>query len=331
MTGTAAVIAGIGTWLPPRVVDNAELSRRLDTSDEWIRSRTGIRQRHVVEPGMSTADLAVEAGARALKSADGCGVDTVVLATTTPDHPCPSTAPEVANRLGLAGVAAFDLNGVCAGFIYALAAGAGLVVAGVAEGVLVIGADTFSTLLDPTDRSTVPIFGDGAGAVVLRRGLATELGALGPFDLGSHGGLAGLLMVPAGGSRQRSTGEPAGYYFRMVGKPVFRQAVERMAASARVALGRAGWTVPEVDRLVAHQANARILRAVGDELDIPPDRVVRNVDLVGNTVAASIPLAMADAARDGLLRPGDRVLACSFGGGLTWGSTTLRWPDLEPV
>ncbi|HET8683462.1 MAG TPA: beta-ketoacyl-ACP synthase III [Micromonosporaceae bacterium] len=334
MSRRAAVLAGLGTWLPPRVVDNAELCRRFDTSDEWIRSRTGIRQRHVVEPGMSTADLAVEAGARALKSAHGCGVDTVVLATTTPDHPCPATAPEVASRLGLAGVAAFDVAAVCTGFVYALATGAGLIAAEVAEQVLVIGADAFSTILDPTDRSTGAIFGDGAGAVVLRRGLAIELGALGPFDLGSDGEQAGLIMVPAGGSRQRSTGARAAdseHYFRMAGKPVFRHAVLRMAASARVALDRAGWTAQDVDHLVAHQANARILRAVGDELDLPPGRVVRNVDTVGNTAAASIPLALADAVRDGHLRPGDRVLACAFGGGLTWGSTTLCWPNLDPA
>ena len=334
MTGGAAVLAGLGSWLPPRVVDNAELCRRFDTSDEWIRSRTGIRQRHVVEPGMSTGDLAVEAGARALKSAHGCGVDTVVVATTTPDHSCPATAPEVASRLGLAGVAAFDLGAACSGFVYALAAGAGLIAAEVAQQVLVIGADSLSTVLDPADRANRAILGDGAGAVVLRQGLATEAGALGPFDLGSDGDQAGLIMVPAGGSRQRSTGERAAdseHYFRMAGKSVFRHAVQRMAASAQVALRRAGWTLRDVDRLDAHQANARILSAVGDELDLPPDRVVRNIDTVGNTSAASIPLALADAVRDGHLCPGDRVLLCAFGGGLTWASTTLCWPDVEPA
>jgi 3-oxoacyl-[acyl-carrier-protein] synthase-3 len=330
--GTSAVLCGLGTFLPPRVVPNAEVAARLDTSDEWIRARTGIRQRHVVEPGTATSDLAVEAGLAALKSADLDHVDAVVLATTTPDRPCPATAPDVAHRIGLERVAAFDVNAVCTGFLYALASAAGLIAAQVAERVLVIGADTFSTIVDPACRGTAAIFGDGAGAVVLRAGAPHELGALGPFDLGSDGQDADLIMVAAGGSRQRSTGrppEPGAEFFTMAGKPVFRKAIYQMAASAQAVLGKAGLRLRDVDRFVIHQANARILNGVADMLGQPSDRFVRNIDQVGNTAAASVPLALTSACASGELRAGQRVLLGAFGGGLTWGSTVLRWPDIS--
>jgi 3-oxoacyl-[acyl-carrier-protein] synthase-3 len=329
-----AVLCGLGSWLPPTVVDNAEIAGRLDTSDEWIRSRTGIRQRHVIEPGMSTSDLAVEAGQRALKSANVERVDALVLATTTPDRPCPGTAPEVANRIGLGGCAAFDVNAVCTGFLYGLATGAGLLAAGVAERVLVIGADAFSTILDPNCRMTTAIFGDGAGAVVLRAGDPGELGALGPFDLGSDGEGADLITVPAGGSRQRASGAPVpekDHYFTMDGKKVFLKAVIRMAESAEAVLGRAGLRVQDVDKFVYHQANARILGSVAEQLDVPAERFVRNIDWVGNTAAASVPLALADASDSGELRAGQTVLLGAFGGGLTWGSTVLRWPAISAL
>lgn len=331
MTGRAAVLTGLGSWLPPTVVTNHDLSARLATTDEWIRTRTGIRQRHVIDPGTSTAVLAVEAGGRAMKSAGRDDVDAVVLATTTPDRPCPATAPEVASRLGLTGVPAFDVGAVCAGFVYALATGAGLIGAGIADRVLVIGADSYSTILDPNDRTTVAIFGDGAGAVVLAAGEADEPGALGHFDLGSDGDNAELIMIPAGGSRQRASGRAARaseHYFTMQGKAVFRHAVERMAESARLALAGAGWSVADVDRFVCHQANSRILAALVERLGLSADRAPANIDRVGNTAAASIPLLLADASAGGALRPGDRVLITSFGGGLAWGSTTLRWPEI---
>ncbi|GGV08793.1 3-oxoacyl-[acyl-carrier-protein] synthase 3 [Streptomyces spectabilis] len=330
----AAVVCGIGAWVPPRVVTNAELARRLDTSDDWIRTRTGIRRRHVVAPGVSTGDLALQAGRRALESAGGAPVEAVVLATTTPDRPCPATAPEVASRLGLGGVPAFDVAAVCTGFVYALATASGLIAAGLARRVLVIGADAFSTIVDPHDRTTTAIFGDGAGAVVLRSGDPAEPGALGPFDLGSDGGLADLITVEAGGSRQRSTGRTApapDHYFRMDGKSVFRQAVLRMTESAQRVLDRAGLRIDEVDRFVGHQANARLLDAVAARLGLLPEHVVRHIDRVGNTAAASVPLALADAAHRGVVRPGHRVLLTAFGGGLTWGSAVLRWPDCRPV
>jgi 3-oxoacyl-[acyl-carrier-protein] synthase-3 len=325
------VLAGIGSAVPPRVVGNTELAARLDTSDEWIRTRTGIRQRHVVDPGVSTSDLAVDAAVGALKSAGVAEVDTVVLATSTPDRLCPATAPLVASRLGLPQVAAFDVDAVCSGFVYALATAAGLIAAGIAGSVLVIGADTFSTILDPDDRTTTAIFGDGAGAVLLRPGEPDEPGALGPFDLHSDGELADLITVPAGGSRQRSAGGPAprgDYFFQMRGRSVFGHAVVRMAESVRTVLARAGWQLADVDRIVGHQANSRILAAVARELEVDPDRMVCNLDRVGNTAAASIPLALADAARSGQVRTGHRVLLSAFGGGATWGAAALRWPAI---
>lgn len=331
---TSAVVCGIGAGLPPRVVTNAELARRLGTSVEWIETRTGIRQRRVIGAGGSTADLAVEAGMRAMRSADLSRVDAVVLATTTPDYRCPGTAPAVASRLGLTGVPAMDVNAVCTGFLYAAASGAGLIATGVAERLLVIGADTYSTIVNPADQTTTAIFGDGAGAMVLRRGEAHEPGALGSFDLGSNGDLAELIWIPAGGSRQPSTGPavPAeDHYFQMRGAAVFKHAVVRMAQAAGTALRRAGWRPEDVDRLVCHQANARILAALGVELGIDADRMVSNIESVGNTAAASIPLALADAARSGHLRKGHRVVLVAFGGGLTWGATTLMWPDVTPV
>ncbi|GII64833.1 3-oxoacyl-[acyl-carrier-protein] synthase 3 [Sphaerisporangium krabiense] len=312
----AAVICGIGHWLPPRVVTNADLCARLDTTEEWILSRTGIAARRVAGEDLTTADLAAEAGARALKSAGGHDVQALMLATTTPDRACPATAPEVASRLGLTGVAAFDVSAVCSGFLYALAAATGFIAAGHADRVLLVAAERFTSLLDPLDRTTVPIFGDGAGAVVLRRGAAAERGAVGRVFLGSDGENRDLIRVEDG-------------YFRMEGRAVFRQAVERMAEAARAAAGAAGWSMDDVDRMVAHQANARVSAAVAAELGIPADRQAQNIRDVGNTAAASIPILLGQATADGVLAPGHRVLVTAFGGGLTWGATTVVWPDLE--
>ncbi|MGH4011147.1 MAG: beta-ketoacyl-ACP synthase III [Pseudonocardiaceae bacterium] len=329
----AAVLQGLGGWVPPTVVTNSQLAEQLDTSDGWIRTRTGIHQRHVIRPGESTGDLAVEAGRRALDSAKLSRVDVVVLATSTPDRPCPATAPEVASRLGFTGVAAFDLAAVCTGFVYALATATGLIESGLVETALVIGADTFSTILDPKDRTTRAIFGDGAGGVVLRCGHPVEHGALLGFDLGSDGTKWDLITVPAGGSRQRSAGGPAELaetYFAMRGQPVFVEAVLRMTESVRSTAKHVRWSVDEVDRFVVHQANARILAAMAEQLDAPAQRFVSNIARVGNTVAASIPLAMADAVEAGDLRAGQRVMLSGFGGGLTWGSAALTWPDIHP-
>jgi 3-oxoacyl-[acyl-carrier-protein] synthase-3 len=280
---------------------------------------------------VATSELAVEAGRRALKSAGFETVDALILATTTPDRSCPATAPEVATRLGLGTIAAFDVSAVCSGFIYALATGAGLIAAGIADRVLVIGAEVFSAILNPGDRTTRVIFGDGAGAVVLRLGSADEIGAIGPFELGSDGTGANLIMVPAGGSRlpyPAEDGDGSERYFVMHGQSVYRQAVDTMVQATMRILKRADWPVSTVDWLVCHQANLRILNAVATRLGIPAERCLINIDQVGNTAAASIPLALAHGVECGALRAGDRVALTGFGGGLTWGTTVLRWPEI---
>ncbi|MFI5809208.1 beta-ketoacyl-ACP synthase III [Streptomyces sp. NPDC051561] len=334
----SAAITGLGSYLPPGRVTNEELAARLDTTDEWITTRTGIRSRHWASPGTSTSDLAVEAGHRALKSAGlelaPGSVDAVVLATTTPDHPCPATAPEVAARLGLGNVAAYDIAAVCSGFLYALATASAQIIAGQAERVLVIGAETYSTILNPADRTTSVIFGDGAGAVVLSATRDSgQDGVLLGVDLGSDGANRDLICIPGGGSRQRSQPAdpaPEDQFFTMQGKKVFAAAVTRMGESSTALLERVGWEMGQVDHLVGHQANVRILKSLARQLGIPEERAVVNIDRVGNTSAASIPLALADAAAAGTLTAGSRVLLTAFGGGLTWGSVALTWPDIAP-
>ncbi|WP_432839682.1 beta-ketoacyl-ACP synthase III [Dactylosporangium sp. CA-092794] len=326
-----AVLAGVGGYVPPRRVTNAELAPGLGTDDGWIRTRTGIRERRWADAGTTTGDLAAEAGQRALKSAGVSDADLVILATSTGNQPMPATAPEVAAMLGLGQVAAYDVSAACAGFVYALTAAAGAIAIGVADRVLVIGADLWSTRLDPADRSTAIIFGDGAGAVVLRAGTAGERGALLGFDAGSDGDRRALAVVPGGGSRQRSAphlAELANEYLTMQGRDLFTQAVERMAASSERLLRRVGWTGADVDKCVAHQANVRILHTVADLLDVGRDRMLTNLDRVGNTSAASIPLLLSEAGADGRLRGGDRVLLTAFGGGLSWASAALVWPAL---
>lgn len=313
----AASVAGIGHCLPSEVVTNHDLAARLDTSDEWIRTRSGIRERRVVTSGQTTSDLATEAGRHALKSAGRDGVDLVVLATSTPDHRCPSTAPTVAARLGLGTVPAFDVDAVCSGFLYGLSVARNAVVAGQAETVLLVGADTFSTLVDPDDRTTAFLFGDGAAAVVLRAGDADEPGAVHELELGSDGSLAELIEAPGDAP------------LRMQGQAVYRQAVSRMADTTRGVVERTGWSIGSLDWFVGHQANQRILDAVANRLKIPPERAISNLASVGNTAAASIPLALSQAHDDGRFRPGERIALAAFGGGVTWGAATFTWPDLD--
>jgi len=316
---------------------NDALSARLGLVPGWIEDRSGIRQRHVVTPGMTTADLAVEAGYRALASADRPIVDAVVVATTSPDQLCPGTAPQVAYRLGLSGVLAYDIGAACSGFVYGLASCAGLIAAGIAERVLLIGAEAFTPLVNPDDRNTAVLFGDGAGAVVLRAGDPAEPGAIGPIDLGSDGEHRDLLTVPTGPSRQawaHGAGDAQApvqdQYLVMAGAQVYRHAVARMTTSAKAVLDSVGWPAASVDHFVAHQCNGRILSAVAARVGIPDDRLVTHLDRVGNTLAASIPLALTDAAWRGVLAGGSRVLLTAFGAGLTWGSTVLHWPDVLP-
>ncbi len=315
---------GVGRAMPTTVVTNADLEARLDTSDEWIRERTGIAERRVADPGQTTADLAVAAGADALARSGlaPSEVDVVLVATTTPDAPCPATAASVQERLGTAG-AAFDLNAACAGFVYGLYVGVGMLSAGAVRHVLVIGADRFTTFVDPDDRSTAILFGDGAGAVLL--------GAADPGDHG--GGLAnggpGLLAADLGGdgSAISAVHVPAGQrYVVMDGQEVFRRATRAMVSSCSNVLDRAGASGPaDVDLFVPHQANARIIEATSRRLGIPLERVVINVDRYGNTSAASVPMALADAAEDGRLADGGRVLLAGVGAGMAWASAYLRW------
>ena len=317
MTPPCAVIAGIGHALPDTVVTNHDLAARLDTTDDWIRTRSGIRQRHIAPPGTGTADLAVEAGAQALKSASVDAVDLVVLATSTPDRPCPATAPAVMSRLGLGRVPAFDMDAVCSGFLYGLATSAAMLTSGQFGTVLLIAADTFSRLIDNDDRATAFLFGDGAGAVVLRRGEPGDHGAVLSVHIGSDGTQEELITVA---DRQS--------HFTMQGQTVYRQAVVSMADSASREMAEVGWSVDDVDWFVGHQANQRILDAVATRIGVPKDRVISNIADVGNTAAASIPLALSEAASAGRLKPGDRVVLSAFGGGATWGAAALTWPEL---
>ena len=317
MTSPCAVLTGIGHALPPTVVTNADLAARLDTTDEWIRTRSGIHQRRIAPPEMSTADLAVEAGAQALKSAGVDAVDLVILTTSTPDRPCPATAPAVMSRLGLGRIPAFDLDAVCSGFLYGLATSVAMITSGQFGSVLLISADTFSRLIDHDDRATAFLFGDGAGAVVLRRGEPHEQGAVLDVTIGSDGTQEELITVPVG--------QP---HFTMQGQTVYRQAVASMSAEAVKAMEAVGWSVDDVDWFVGHQANQRILDAVAGRVGLKPDRVISNLADVGNTAAASIPLALSGAAESGRLRAGERVVLAAFGGGATWGSAALTWPRL---
>lgn len=324
----SVILRGLGGYVPPKAVSNFDLERRLDTSDEWIRTRTGIASRRFVEPGVATSDLATEAGRRAFESAGTDEVDLVILATSTPDHPCPATAPTVASRLGLGTVAAFDLAAVCSGFVYALSQASSAILSGQHRSVLVIGADTFSTIIDPEDRSTAIIFGDGAGAVLLGAGSKDQPGRFSSFDLRSDGRHRELIQIKGGGSRLPASlvSDESDRFLAMRGKEVFVEAVTAMAQSSRRVLEDTGWRPDDVDWLVAHQANQRILNRVASVIGIPAERAVIHLDRVGNTSAASIPLALAAHAPS--LKVDDRLLLTAFGGGTTWGSATLSWPGI---
>lgn len=328
---TAAVLCGLGTWVPPRVVTNDELAGRLGVSDDWIFRRTGVRRRHICEPGMATSDLAVRAGAQALRSAGLSTVSAVILGTATPDYQLPGSAPAVATRLGLGAVAAMDVNAACSGFVYGLALGASLIKGAAADSVLVIGADAFSTIVSADDKVVAPLFGDGAGAAVLRRGSAGEPGALGAFSLGTDGAHFDYIRVPGGGSRQRGLTEPpdpAQMHVTMNGRETFLTAVRHMTETSLAAIRASGRTPAEIDCFVGHQANIRILRAVAGQLGLPEEHIISNLDRVGNTSAASIPLALSDGMADGLIKSGSVVLLTAFGAGLAWGSTVLTWPEI---
>jgi 3-oxoacyl-[acyl-carrier-protein] synthase-3 len=324
-----AGILGVGSFAPPQVVTNEDLAARLETSDEWIWSRTGIRSRRIAAPDVATSDLAIAAAHAALADAGlaPTDIDLIIVATGTPDFPgsFPSTAAIVQNTLGAKRAGAFDLGAVCAGFSYALHVGAQMVQSGANERVLVIGAETFSRLLNWEDRSTAVLFGDGAGAAIL--GPIAEGGYLGGI-LGADGSGGPLLNVAAGGSRQPLTHERLDARANTVyqnGREVYKFAVRIMGEAAAQAVESVGLKTSDVDLFIPHQANIRIIEKAAERMGLPMEKVFVNLDRYGNTSAASIPLALDEAVKSGRVHLGDLVVLVGFGAGLTWGANVLRW------
>lgn len=313
-----AGILGTGSFVPPKVVTNDDLAARMETSDDWIASRTGIRSRHIVEPGVLTSDLAAAAARNALADSGltAPDLDLIIVASSTPDYPgsFPSTATVVQTSLGAANAAAFDLGAVCSGFAYALHVAAQMVATGANRHVLVIGAETFSRVLNWDDRSTAVLFGDGAGAVIV--GEVSEGGYLGGV-LGADGAGGGLLCVTR-------SGECPGTIYQN-GREVYKFAVQIMGEVALKAVESAGLTPSDIDLLIPHQANIRIIEKAAERMGLPREKVVVNLDRYGNTSAASIPLALDEAARAGRLQPNSLLVLVGFGAGLTWGANVIRW------
>jgi 3-oxoacyl-[acyl-carrier-protein] synthase III len=319
--GRPISITGLGCHVPDRVVTNDELSQLVDTSDEWIVERTGIRERRIAGEDEALTDIALPACRRALEMAgvDPSSIDLVVVATVTPDMSFPSAAALIADELGMPDAAAYDLSAGCTGFVYAIAQAHGMLSAGLARRALVVGGDVLSKILDWDDRSTLVLFGDGAGAVVMEE--VEEGGFLG-FELGADGGGGANLWLPGSGSRHFDDPDK---YVKMNGREVFKFATRVMVSSAEAILDECDLSIDDVDVYVPHQANVRIIDHAVRKLQVPEDRTVVNVDRFGNTSSGSIPLALADAADDGRLEPGKLVLLTGMGAGLTWGSALIRW------
>ena len=319
-----AVVKGVGHYLPQRIVENSEFEDTLDTTDEWITSRSGIKRRHFAAEGETTSDMGIAAARAALNDAglNADDVDAIILATSMADLTFPSAATMVQTGLGMTGGFAYDVQAVCAGFIYALATANALIISGQAERILVIGAETFSKLMDWSDRSTCVLFGDGAGAVVLEaneaNGTSKDRGIL-SVDLNSDGTYRNILYVDGG----VSTGETG--YLRMEGKEVFRHAVEKLSETAETAMERAGVQADDIDWVVPHQANIRIINSTARKMGVPRSKVVTTVQDHGNTSAASIPLALSVAKKNGRIKEKDLIITEAIGGGLAWGSLVIRW------
>ncbi len=324
MSVTRSAVTGVGSFLPEKIVTNADLSKFVDTTDEWIVERTGIRQRHQARDDQPTSDLAAEAARRALADAGRtpADVDMIIVATTTPDMTFPATASIVQRKIGAPTCIAFDVQAVCSGFVYALSVADGFVARGLSKCALVIGAEEMTRLMDWTDRTTCVLFGDGAGAVVVEprggQGTSADQGILG-FALRSDGTKTDLLYVDGGPSSTGTVG-----HLRMAGNQVFRHAVVNIAEAITGCCAASGITVPEVDWFVPHQANQRIIKGVGDRLGLDENKVVSTVAMHANTSAASIPLALDAAIQDGRIKRGDLVLLEAMGGGLTWGACAFR-------
>jgi 3-oxoacyl-[acyl-carrier-protein] synthase-3 len=319
--GPRISITGLGCHVPERVVTNDELATLVDTNDEWIRERTGIRERRIAKDEEALTDLALPAARRALEMAkvDPATVDLLVVATVTPDMAFPSAGAIMADQLGMPDAAAYDLSAGCTGFVYAIVQAHAMLAAGLAHKALVVGGDVLSKILDWTDRSTVVLFGDGAGAVVLER---VEQGGFLGFELGADGAGGANLWLPGSGSRHFDDPEK---HVKMNGREVFKFATRVMESSAEAILAECGKTVEDVDVYVPHQANVRIIDHAAKKLGFPKEKTVVNVDRYGNTSSGSIPLALADAADQGLLEPGTLVLLTGMGAGLTWGSALIEW------
>jgi 3-oxoacyl-[acyl-carrier-protein] synthase III len=319
--GRSISITGLGCHVPERVLTNADLEELVDTSDEWIMTRTGIRERRIAAEDEALTDICLPAARRALEMADvhPKTVDLLVVATVTPDMAFPSSAALLADQLGMPDAAAYDLSAGCTGFVYAIAQAHGMIAAGLSKRALVVGADVLSKILDWTDRSTLVLFGDGAGAVVLEE--VPEGGFLG-FELGADGGGGANLWLPGSGSRHFDDPQK---FVKMNGREVFKFATRVMVTSAEAILDECGKSIEEVDVYVPHQANVRIIDHAAKKLGVPEEKTVVNVDRYGNTSSGSIPLALADAADDGRLEPGKLVLLTGMGAGLTWGSALIEW------
>lgn len=321
-------IIGTGMYVPEKILTNSDLEKIVDTNDEWIVSRTGIRERHIAAPNQATSDLAYEAALKALESAgmNADELDLIIIATVTPDTTFPSTACILQEKLGAKKAAAFDLSAACSGFVYSLATATNFIRTGMYNNALIIGADCLSRITDYTDRNTCILFGDGAGAVVI--GEVPEGRGFLSFDLGAEGAGGSLLKLEAGGSRlpaSSATIEDKKHFIYMNGREVFKFAVRIMGSATETVLNKAGKTKEDIDLFVPHQANIRIIQSAMQRLDLPPEKCVINVDKYANTSAASIPLALVEAAEQGRMKEGDTVLMVGFGGGLTWGAAVLVW------
>ncbi len=330
MPTQSTVILGTGSYAPERILTNEDLSKMVDTSDEWIRARSGIRERRIAGPEEATSDLAVEAARRALQDSGVAPgeIDLIVLATVTPDYPMPSTSCIVQHKLGIPTTAAcFDINAACSGFIYALDTGCAMLSSGRYKKALIIGAEKLSSVVDWQDRGTCMLFGDGAGAVVVGLSETAGVGLIGT-KLGALGEDTDLLFIPAGGSRMPTSAESIArgdQFIKMKGKEVFKLAVRVMEEAARDILEQHGLAAHQIDLVIPHQANLRIIDAIAQYLELPVERFFVNVDRYGNTSAASIPIAMDEARRSGRIKKGDLTLLVAFGAGLTYGSALIRW------
>jgi 3-oxoacyl-[acyl-carrier-protein] synthase-3 len=326
----STVILGTGAYAPARVLTNTELALTIDTSDEWIVSRSGIRERHIAAPGEMTSDMAVHAARLALADAklQPADIDLLVIATITPDMPMPATACSVQHKLGLStSTACFDLNAACSGFIYALDTACAMIGSGRYRHALVIGVEKLSSIVDWTDRTTCVLFGDGAGAAVIGASARPAVGLIGA-KLGSYGDCVDLLCIPAGGSNTpASTASLASrdHFLKMKGKEVFKYAVRGMEEAARDILEQHGIAANQINLVIPHQANLRIIESIAQYLELPMERFFVNLDRYGNTSAASIPIALDEARRAGRINPGDLTLLVAFGAGLTYGSALIRW------